>query len=145
MDIFSHTTHTHIHTHTHSHSSTGPNLIPRPSTFENSPFLRPRKGRSINIPGVGPVKLRHGASHSYYGSGCSDPDKIPDDLMSLEDFLAESEKTPNRVRDTLSVCVFGCYVNNLIVHLACKMIGCILMAPSRMNLQNETYLNSYPC
>lgn len=49
------------------------------------------------------MRLRHGSSHSHslYGSGVGlpnmDPDRIPDDLMSLEDFLAESQKTPNRV------------------------------------------------
>ena len=53
--------------------------------------------------GVTPLKLRSGSTHSQlrYSGGAGlpnlDPDKIPDDLMSLEDFLAESEKTPNRV------------------------------------------------
>lgn len=48
---------------------------------------------------MGPVKLRHASAHITYGhSGPNmDPSNIPDDLMSLEDFLAESEKTPNRV------------------------------------------------
>ena len=57
------------------------------------------------------VKLRHPPSSSgRVGPGLSE------DLMSLEDFLAESEKTPNRVRlqeacfgvMCVSVCVCVC-------------------------------------
>ena len=92
--IVSHITHT--HTHTHISGAAGSGLIPRAPTLEGSAVLRSRKGRSVNIPGMGNVKLRHGVSHSYYG-GYTDPDRTPDDLMSLADFLAESEKTPNRV------------------------------------------------
>ena len=81
-------------------SLAGSNLRSRQPVFEGSPFLRPRKTRSVNLSGV---KLRHNSSRSQsqYGSGVVvpslDPDRIPDDVMSLEDFLAESEKTPNRV------------------------------------------------
>ena len=79
----------------------GAGLIPRAATFDGSPFIRHRKNRggSLILPGMGPVKLRHGSTHIPYGhSGPNmDPGNIPDDLMSLEDFLAESEKTPNRV------------------------------------------------
>lgn len=67
-------------------------LIPRAPTLDGSSVLRPRKGRSYTLPG-GMVRVRrpHAASSPNIGA------EIPDDLMSLEDFLAESEKTPNRV------------------------------------------------
>ena len=72
-------------------------LVPRAPTFDGSPFLRPRKNRgaAVNLPGMGQVKLRPGSTHTPLHN--FDPGNIPDDLMSLEDFLAESEKTPNRV------------------------------------------------
>lgn len=92
-------------------SAGGPTLIPRSATLDGSPFLRPRKNRggTVNLPGMGVVKLRHGTSHHQplqfpspgpgvpMGGPNLDPDRIPDDLMSLEDFLAESVKQPNRV------------------------------------------------
>lgn len=72
-------------------------LVPRAPTFDGSPFLRPRKNRAaaVNLPGMGAVKLRPGSTHAPLQN--FNPGNIPDDLMSLEDFLAESEKTPNRV------------------------------------------------
>lgn len=98
--------------HARTCSPSGSSHMNRVPSFEGSPFLRQRKSRSVIIPGVGPVKLRHGSSHSHsqYSSGVGlpnfDPDRIPDDLMSLEDFLAESEKTPNRVCSAiLSLCL----------------------------------------
>ena len=55
----------------------------------------------MNLPGMGVVKLRHGTARPQFASPTGapnfDPDRIPDDLISLEDFLAESEKHPNRV------------------------------------------------
>ena len=48
--------------------------------------------------------MRHGHMNTLHvptpgsgGAGAEPPDRVIDDLMSLEDFLAESEKTPNRV------------------------------------------------
>ncbi len=70
-------------------------LIPRAPTLEGSPFLRPRKGRSYTLPAG--VTRPHAAS-----SPSVQPESV-DDLMSLEDFLAESDKTPNRVRPKISV------------------------------------------
>ena len=74
-------------------------LVPRAPTFDGSPFLRPRKNRgaAVSLPGMGQVKLRPGSTHTPLHN--FDPRNIPDDLMSLEDFLAESEKTPNRVSE----------------------------------------------
>ena len=64
-------------------------LIPRgPTSMETPPYIR--KKRSNTMPGN--VKLRHPPASS--------PQIMPDineHLMSLEDFLAESDRTPNRV------------------------------------------------
>ena len=67
-------------------------LVPRAPTAEGSPFLRQKKSRSYTLPGIGPVKLRHGP----VASPSMEPDRS-DNLLSLEDFLAEANKTPNRV------------------------------------------------
>ena len=67
-------------------------LVPRAPTAEGSPFLRQKKSRSYTLPGIGPVKLRHGPAPSP----SMEPDRA-DNLLSLEDFLAEANKTPNRV------------------------------------------------
>ena len=66
--------------------------------MDGSQFLRPRKNRAYTLPGLGPVKMRRGGhSAAAIASPIVEPERSTDDLMSLEDFLAESEKTPNRV------------------------------------------------
>lgn len=75
-------------------------LVPRAPTSDGSPFLRTRKGRSYTLP-TGAVRLRHPRELAS-----AEADGPPDDLMSLEDFLAESEKTPNRVNNAYTV---NCY------------------------------------
>lgn len=40
--------------------------------------------------------MRHG--HAAAASPIVEPERTTDNLISLEDFLAESEKTPNKVR-----------------------------------------------
>lgn len=69
----------------------GPPLIPRAPTMDGSPFLRPRKNRSYTMPSVKYNK------HTHASSSPSVEAELADDLMSLEDFLAENDKTPNRV------------------------------------------------
>ena len=69
----------------------GSTLIPRAPTFDGSPFLRPRKPRSYTMP----AGMKRPHSHASIPS--IEQERI-DELMSLEDFLAESDKTPNRVR-----------------------------------------------
>lgn len=65
-------------------------LIPRAPTLD--PFVRPRRGRSYTLPAG--AKIRHPTHASSPGF---EPERT-DELMSLEDFLAESDKTPNRRR-----------------------------------------------
>ena len=64
-------------------------LVPRAPTMDGSPFIRPRKGRSLTLPSG--VKIRNPAStqSAAFPEG-------KDKEMSLEDFLAE-DHTPNRV------------------------------------------------
>ena len=66
-------------------------LIPRAPTLDGNPFIRPRRGRSYTLPAGSKLKRpTHASSPSFQ------PERT-DELMSLEDFLAESDKTPNRV------------------------------------------------
>ena len=66
----------------------------RAPTLEGSPFMRPRKVRSYTLPGMGAVKMRRGQASA--ASPSVEPEKS-DGLISLEDFLAENDKTPNKV------------------------------------------------
>ncbi len=66
--------------------------VPRAPTLDGSPFIRPRKNRANTLPGG--VKLRH--AHIGASSGF-EPERLDNNLITLEDFLAESEKTPNKV------------------------------------------------
>lgn len=62
--------------------------------MDGSPFIRPRKTRANTLPGGAGVKLRH--AHAGASSGF-EPERSDTNLITLEDFLAESEKTPNKV------------------------------------------------
>ena len=75
--------------------------------MDGSPFLRQKKTRSYTLPGIGAVKMRHGHSHAA-ASPVIEPERSSDNLISLEDFLAESEKTPNKVRRKRNLlCVYA--------------------------------------
>ena len=92
-------------------------LVPRAPTAEGSPFLRQKKSRSYTLPGLGPVKLRHGPAPSP----SLEPDRA-DNLLSLEDFLAEANKTPNRVRE----CVYVMYMY-MCVYMIAHVHMCMCM------------------
>ena len=63
-------------------------LVARGPMLENTPHFRPKKNRSSTLPHL---SRPAGQTPGSAVSGGMDPD-----LMSLEDFLNESDKTPNR-------------------------------------------------
>ncbi len=77
--------------------------VPRAPTLDGSPFMRPRKARSYTLPGIGAVKMRHAQAGAL---SSLEPERSDNNLITLEDFLAESEKTPNKVI-TLSGVLFA--------------------------------------
>ena len=84
-------------------------LVPRVPTAEGRPFLQQKKSRSYTLPpqaGLGPVKLRH----SPAPSPSMEPDRADSNLLSLEEFLALANETPNRVSKYNIVHVYCMYV-----------------------------------